>query len=131
LLYRCFVDGLKAGGAADNLLLAALARVVPAGMSWVSVYWLFAAVSVVMLDVRNGVEPEPVRVGHGVGAPGHRQPLDGWNQVGGGLHEVGRAGRAKELEGEGCISIAGDARDVVGLARWWKRWVAASIPIPG
>jgi len=49
LLYRHFVDGLKPGGAADNPLLAALARVVPAGMSWVSVYWLFAAVSLVML----------------------------------------------------------------------------------
>jgi fucose permease len=49
LLYRYFVDGLKAGGTSDNQVIGLLSRVVPSGMAWISVYWLFAAVSVVML----------------------------------------------------------------------------------
>jgi MFS transporter, FHS family, L-fucose permease len=49
LLYRYFVDGLKAGGTSDNQVISLLSRVVPPGMAWISVYWLFAAVSGAML----------------------------------------------------------------------------------
>ncbi len=49
-LYAYLVQGLQADQSA-NALIAALARVVPESLPWVSLYWVFAVICLVMLVV--------------------------------------------------------------------------------
>ncbi|MDH5605043.1 MAG: MFS transporter [Cyclobacteriaceae bacterium] len=49
LAYSYLVTNLEAGNTSSNFLLHGLASVVPDNLSWVSMYWLFAAISVLMV----------------------------------------------------------------------------------
>jgi len=49
LVYSYLVIHLGGGGKIDNAFLALLSRVVPPHLAWVSIYWVFAAVSFLML----------------------------------------------------------------------------------
>lgn len=48
-IYSYLVEHLRAPAGPQNLLTSALGRVVPAGMAWVSLYWIFAGVTLVMV----------------------------------------------------------------------------------
>jgi fucose permease len=48
-VYSYLVTHLKTGGSADGPLLGALASVVPRALPWVSLYWVFAAVTLLMV----------------------------------------------------------------------------------
>ena len=50
-LYSYLVINLKDYSGGDNILLDALSDVVPANLSWISVYWIFALVSLLMVIV--------------------------------------------------------------------------------
>jgi FHS family L-fucose permease-like MFS transporter len=50
-IYSYLVRNLKQPTGSDNLLLAALRKVVPANLPWVSLYWVFAAVCALMVVV--------------------------------------------------------------------------------
>src|SRR5699024_6164168 len=50
LVYSYLVLNLESGGA-EGILLSTLATVVPAGLPWVSLYWIFAIVSLLMVVV--------------------------------------------------------------------------------
>jgi FHS family L-fucose permease-like MFS transporter len=47
-VYSYLVSGMEGGQAIRNPLLDPLSRLVPAGMPWVSIYWIFAAVTLAM-----------------------------------------------------------------------------------
>jgi FHS family L-fucose permease-like MFS transporter len=47
-VYSYLVSGMEGGKAIRNPLLDPLSRLVPAGMPWVSIYWIFAAVTLAM-----------------------------------------------------------------------------------
>jgi len=49
LVYSYLVTHLAEGGRIDNVFLALLSRVVPPHLAWVSIYWIFAGVSFLML----------------------------------------------------------------------------------
>ncbi len=48
-VYSYLVTHLKTGGSADGPLLGTLASVVPRALPWVSLYWVFAAVTLLMV----------------------------------------------------------------------------------
>ena len=50
-VYSYLVTNLKSVAGAPNPLIRTLARVVPTGLPWVSLYWLFAAVTLAMIAV--------------------------------------------------------------------------------
>lgn len=50
-IYSYFVRNLGTSAADGNLILRTISRVVPSGLTWVSVYWVFAAVTVIMIVV--------------------------------------------------------------------------------
>ncbi len=50
-VYSYLVRNLKGGGGAGNLLVRALSKVVPAQLPWISVYWIFALVTLLMVFV--------------------------------------------------------------------------------
>jgi MFS transporter, FHS family, L-fucose permease len=50
-IYSYLVQNLKSGVSPANSIIATLARVVPAELPWISLYWLFAAVTLVMIVV--------------------------------------------------------------------------------
>jgi fucose permease len=54
-VYSYLVTHLKAGEPAEGALLGALARVVPRELPWVSLYWVFAAVALLMILVLAAV----------------------------------------------------------------------------
>jgi fucose permease len=47
-VYSYLVEGISRPPAARDPLLTAAARIAPAGLPWVSIYWLFALISIVM-----------------------------------------------------------------------------------
>jgi FHS family L-fucose permease-like MFS transporter len=47
-VYSYLVSGMEGGQTIRNPLLDPLSRLVPAGMPWVSIYWIFAAVTLAM-----------------------------------------------------------------------------------
>ena len=49
LVYSYLVTHLTGGAAFDNVLLEILSWVVPKDLAWVSIYWLFAFISFVMI----------------------------------------------------------------------------------
>jgi len=51
LVYSYLVLRLQQPSAHPNVLIATLARVVPEDLPWVSLYWLFAAIALVMIGV--------------------------------------------------------------------------------
>jgi fucose permease len=51
LVYSYLVLNLEHGGAGSNLLIATLAKVVPESLPWVSLYWLFAVIALLMIGV--------------------------------------------------------------------------------
>lgn len=50
-VYSYLVERLATGATAGNALVGALARVVPADLPWVSMYWLFGALALLMAAV--------------------------------------------------------------------------------
>lgn len=58
LVYSYLVLNLERRSADTNLLIATLARVVPAEIPWVSLYWLFAVIALLMIGVM-AVSPIP------------------------------------------------------------------------
>ncbi|MCI0611823.1 sugar MFS transporter [bacterium] len=58
LIYSYLVQNLKAPAASDNSLMAALRNLVPANLQWVSIYWVFAAICVLMVVI-IGLFPLP------------------------------------------------------------------------
>jgi len=50
-VYSCLVSGMDRDTAAQNPLLRSLSQLVPAGMPWVSLYWIFAAVTFLMIII--------------------------------------------------------------------------------
>jgi fucose permease len=50
-IYSYLVRGLKDSSVNDNALIGALRKVVPESLPWISVYWIFAATTVVMVIV--------------------------------------------------------------------------------
>jgi fucose permease len=58
LVYSYLVLNLERRSADANLLIATLARVVPAEIPWVSLYWLFAVIALLMIGVM-AVSPIP------------------------------------------------------------------------
>jgi fucose permease len=51
LVYSYLVLNLEKQSADSNLLIATLARVVPANIPWISLYWLFAVIALLMVGV--------------------------------------------------------------------------------
>ncbi len=51
LVYSYLVLNLESQSADANLLIATLSRVVPANLPWVSLYWLFAVIALMMIGV--------------------------------------------------------------------------------
>jgi MFS transporter, FHS family, L-fucose permease len=51
LVYSYLVTRLNAGGSGENILIRFLSIVVPQDLAWVSIYWIFALVSFVMLVI--------------------------------------------------------------------------------
>src|SRR5882757_5232777 len=50
-VYVYLVNGLKNPASSQNILISALARVAPAGLFWVSLYWVITAVLLIMVTV--------------------------------------------------------------------------------
>ncbi len=50
-LYSYLVKNLESGNTGNNFVLASLSSVVPAGLPWVSLYWIFAVTSVLMVII--------------------------------------------------------------------------------
>jgi fucose permease len=50
-IYSYFVRNLGTPAADGNLLLRTMSKVVPSGLSWVSVYWVFTVVTIIMIVV--------------------------------------------------------------------------------
>ena len=50
-LYSYLVSNLKKGNSNDNVLLSTLAPLVPKELPWISLYWIFAVVSILMVIV--------------------------------------------------------------------------------
>ncbi len=48
-LYSCLVTSLNSAEAPDNTAISLLSKVVPDQLAWVSVYWVFALISLLML----------------------------------------------------------------------------------
>ncbi len=51
LVYSYLVLNLERGSADTNVLITALARVVPEDLAWISLYWLFAGIALLMIGV--------------------------------------------------------------------------------
>lgn len=51
LVYSYLVTNLKSGGSGGDRILHVISSVVPASLPWISLYWLFALVSLVMVVV--------------------------------------------------------------------------------
>lgn len=51
LVYTYLVLNLQAGNPDGDLLIAILARLVPADLNWIALYWIFAAISLLMIVV--------------------------------------------------------------------------------
>ena len=58
LIYSYLVQNLKAPAASDNSLIATLRDFVPVNLQWVSIYWVFAAICVLMVVI-IGLFPLP------------------------------------------------------------------------
>jgi MFS transporter, FHS family, L-fucose permease len=50
-VYSYLVRNLQSGGGDKNILISSLSKVVPQNLAWISIYWIFALVSLVMLIV--------------------------------------------------------------------------------
>jgi FHS family L-fucose permease-like MFS transporter len=51
LVYSYLVRNLEQGSADANLLISTLARVVPDDLAWISLYWLFAVIALLMVGI--------------------------------------------------------------------------------
>jgi fucose permease len=51
MVYSYLVSNLKTPGTKSGLILSALAKITPVNMPWVSLYWIFAAISLLMVVV--------------------------------------------------------------------------------
>ncbi len=51
LVYSYLVRRLETTSADSNVLIATLSRVVPAGLPWISLYWLFAVIALIMVGI--------------------------------------------------------------------------------
>jgi fucose permease len=58
LVYSYLVLHLEQPSADANLLIRTLAKVVPAGIPWISLYWLFAVIALIMIGVM-AISPIP------------------------------------------------------------------------
>ncbi len=50
-LYSYLVKKLESGNTGNNFILTSLSSVVPAGLPWVSLYWIFAVTSILMVII--------------------------------------------------------------------------------
>jgi fucose permease len=70
LVYSYLVLNLQQRSAASNLLIAGLATVVPDELPWISLYWLFAVIALLMIGIvaASGIPKVERRVDERVGA---------------------------------------------------------------